>query len=95
MVLDPRLTATSWSTSSTIDTGPTVLPVSSDTGKKIDTARLAEMAKKRAEIQKQIEKLKVDRDKYVAAERAKAEPAAAESFDAAVIRAVEVQAAKK
>jgi len=60
---------------------------------------LAEMAKKRADLQSQIKKLAAARDQHVAAERKKlAEQGAAApsaSFDAAVIRAVQEGAAKK
>ena len=60
---------------------------------------VAKMAEKRKAIQQKIRQMTADRDKYVAAERAKMAPAAAraaeKSFDAAVIRTVKEQAAKK
>jgi len=60
---------------------------------------VAKMAQKRKAIQQQIQQMTAERNKHLAAQRAKLAPAAAakaeKSFDAAVIRAVQEQAAKK
>jgi hypothetical protein len=52
-------------------------------------------AKKRTELQEQIQKLNLEREKFIAAEQAKQKGSKTETLDTAVIKAVREQAAKK